>query len=191
MPDDPYFTVAEARALVPLDNETLYTDELIDAAREAAEEALERECAVAFVPRTATVTLDGPGGCDLLLPDPRPTEVTDCTVGGTALDADALSALVLYRDGRVFRRGGWPAGRASIVATYTHGYESVPGLVKSAALKLAKWLLVDSPVSSRVTQMQTDDGTTQFFGSFQQRQPFSVEEANAVVRIFGVSADVG
>lgn len=194
-----YFTVEEARALKPLDKQTgsgaeavyVYTDEMIEAARAAAEQAIEWACGVAFTERTATLEPhDGTGRDEILLDHPKPVSVTACTVDGTALDEDGLGALVVYPTGVVYRPTGWTEGRGNVLVTYTHGWPAVPGLAKDAALKLTKWLLVDSPVSARATQMQTDDGTVQFFGQAAQREAFSVEEVNALIRLYGYGTGV-
>lgn len=191
-PDPKYFTVAEARKVKPLDNATLYPDADIEAMRVAVEDALEQACGIAFVTRDGQWTADGNGQTDLLLPFPRPSVVTACTVNGVALDAGELSSLVLYRDGRVYRAGRWPAGRGNVDITVQHGWLAVPGRVKRAAILGTKRFLVDSPISDRATSLTNDDGTVSFFVTAGVRDAiFDVPELNAVVEQFGVNAGAG
>lgn len=194
MPDDPYFTPEEARAQEPaLASEEAYPDELIDAMREAVEQALEHACGVAFVTRTATDERhDGPGSSDLLLDWPRVQDVSAASVGGSSITGDALTGLVPYRDGRVYYSGGWVSGRGNVLITYTHGYEAVPGRVKRAAIILTKRFLVQSPVNDRATQLVNSDGTTQWLVTAGVRDAiFDIPEANAVVEEYSVRGSVG
>ena len=185
--DAPYFTIGEARKLSPLQDSAKYPDADVDAARVLAESALEDACAVAFVPREFTARIDGRGRTDLLLPVVRPLAVTAVTVDGSALSAGDLAGLELYDDGRLYFANGWTWGRRNVIVTGTHGYPAVPPLVKRAALRLAKWALVDSPVSDRATSMTTEDGTTQFLVTARVRQAvFDLPSANAVVELYGM-----
>ncbi len=185
--DAPYFTIGEARRLSPLQDAAKYPDADIDAARQLAESALEDACGVAFVPREFTERIDGRGRTDLLLPVVRPLAVTAVTVDGSTLSVGDLAGLELYDDGRLYFESGWSAGRRNVVVTGTHGYAAVPPLVKRAALRLAKWALVDSPVSDRATSMTTEDGTTQFLVTAGVRQAvFDLPAANAVVELYGM-----
>lgn len=196
---DPYFTVAEARAATwmggALTSTTTYASADIDAMRVAVEDAIERECGVAFVPRTATNELhDGSGTYDLLTEWARPTAVTAASVGPkgsrVALTADQLALIDVYKDGRVYYPNGWPTGRANVLLTYTHGWATVPGRVKRAAMLAVKRFLVDSPISDRATSMVSAEGQSQFFVTAGVRDAiFDVPEVNAVIREYGV--DVG
>lgn len=181
---DVLFTVAQARALKPLDNTTTYTTQRILDARTMAETALEDACKVAFVPRYFRVTLDGRGSTDLLLPMVRPLTVTAATIDDAAVTVDDVE---LYDDGRAYLPSGWTAGRRNVTITGTHGYQFPPPRVGRAALLLAKRFLVDSPVSDRATSMTTEDGTTQFLVTAGVRQAATdVPEANAVIDEYGV-----
>lgn len=189
-----YFTVAEARAQESaLLDATKYPDATITTMRLAVEEALERACGVAFVPRTATDERhDGPGtGIDLLLEWPRPSAVTAASVDGTALDAAGIAELIAYSDGRVYRPAGWGSTRGGVLITYTHGYAVIPGRVKRAAIQLTKRFLVATPVSDRATSI-IQDGSTQFFVTAGVRGAITdVPEANAIIAQYGVNASVG
>lgn len=182
-----YFTTAEARKVKPLDNTTTYPDADIDAMRITVEEALEHACGVAFEPRTVTERFDGTGTTDLLA-RPRPTAVSSATVDGEAIDA---SSLLTYRDGRIYHSGKWTAGRGNVSITYTHGYATVPGRVKRAAILLTKRFLVDSPLSDRTTQITNEDGTEVLITAGVRGAVTDVPEVNAVIAQYKVGAAVG
>lgn len=192
-----YFTVAEARAATylggALANTTTFPDALIDAMRAAVEEALERACGVAFYPRTVlNERVDGNGTTQILLSWPLVSSVTAASVSGTPLTAAELAALVVYQDGRVYHPGSWVSGRGNVLVSYTHGYATVPGRVKRAALLLTRRFLIDSPVSDRATSMTGQDGTTQFLVTAGVRNAiFDVPEANAIFLEYGMRAGVG
>ncbi len=181
------FTVAEARRIKPLDNATAYPTGLVVAARTLAETALEDECGVPFVPTYFRERIDGRGRTDLLLPIVRPLTITAVTIDGTALSGDDLAALELYDDGRIYREAGWSAGRRNVIVTGTHGYAFAPARVGHAAIRLAKWALVDSPVSDRATSLTTEDGMTQFLVTGGTRRAvFDLPACNAVVERYGI-----
>lgn len=181
------FTLADARALRPLDNTTNYPAANVIAARTLAEMALEDACGVAFVPRYARETRTGKG-CDLMPKNPRPLSLTSVTVNGSTVadavidDENGAAAATFYRP------GGWGSGRRNVTVKYTHGYPFPPPRVGRACLLLAKRFLVDSPISDRVTTMTSSDGGTQFFVTAGVRDAvFDIPEANAVVQEYGVS----
>lgn len=192
MADAGYFTVAEARAVTPLQDTTKYADADIDNMRLVVEEALEHACGVAFVPRVTTPvveTLDGDGSDEIVLRQwARPIALTAATVGGVALDAPTLAALVLSRDGTIYNPAFWACGRRNVVLTYTHGYPSVPGRVKRAAIRLTKRFLVDTPINDRATSIQNpEDGTIQrLITAGVGAAIFDLPEANAIVNEYGV-----
>ena len=178
------FTIADARLLTALSNTSTYPSALLAKGRTAAETALEDACHVAFVPRYFSYRLDGNGKTDLLLPNVRPLTVASATIDGSAVTVDDL---ILYEDGRVYLASGWTAGRGNVVIRGTWGYPFPPPRVGLAALKLAKYILVDDPNSDRATSMTTQDGTTQFLITAGVRQAvFSIPECNAVVDQYGM-----
>lgn len=180
------FSIAQARAVKPLNNTDTYTAAAITEARTLAEMALEDACGVAFVPRYARRSFDGSGSGDLLLP-PLARTVTVGSIDGTALTSSELADLEIYDSGVLYNPLGWTAGRRNVSLTYTHGYPSPPPRVGRACLLLAKRFLVDSPIHDRATSVTTDDGTTSFFVTAGVRDAvFDVPEANAVVEEYGM-----
>jgi hypothetical protein len=181
------FTEAEARAVKPLDDTNKYTDAEIIAGRTLAEAALEDACGLSFVPRYFREKVDGLGVGDVLLTKPRPLTITAATVDGTALSADQLADLELYRDGRVYNPSGWAEGRRNVVLTGTAGFQFPPPRVGRACLLLAKRFLVDSPLNDRTTVFNHGDGSSEFFVTAGVRDAvFDVPEANAIVQDYGV-----
>lgn len=190
------FSVAQARALSPLDNTTTYPTADILTARTLAEAALEDACGVPFVPRYFREWFDGNGSTDLLL-GPRPLAITSATVGattsagGTALTADELTDLRFYRDGRVYHSGKWTTGRGNVEIKGSHGYTIAPPRVGRAALLLAKRWLVETPISDRATSLTNDAGTVEYLATTGVREMvFDIPEANAVVQEYGVSTGI-
>lgn len=183
----PYFTVAEARVLKPLDNATDYPDAAIEAMRATVEQAIEQRTGVAFVPRTATEVVDGNGGRDIMLRFPRPLSVTSATVDDTAL---TVSDLILYRDGRIRYPSYWTRGDGNVEITYTHGHATVPGEVKQAALMLTKHWLVQGPIDDRMTSMSTDDGTFSLATPGLRGSSFGIPFVDAVVQTYSLQVAV-
>jgi hypothetical protein len=179
-----YFTVAEARQVKPLDDAAKYTDGMIEAMRATVESALERRCAVAFVPRTATETLDGDNARDLVLQWPLPLAVTSLAIDGSST---STTGLVLYRSGIIRRPDRWPAGDGNVTLTYTHGYSQVPPEIKQAALLLTKIWLVKGPVDDRMTSMSTEDGTWTLATPGLRGSVFGVPFVDAVVQAYSLN----
>jgi hypothetical protein len=167
----PYFTVAEARTLKPLDNATTYPDANIDATRLIAEQALEDACGVAFVPRTQTETLSGNGTNYLLPSRPRAQTVTAVTVAGTVYAGTDLTNLTVDEGGRIYNPLIWTQGtQGNITITYTHGYTSIPLRVKRAAMYLTRRWLVDGPFDE---QGHVDDDRRRHVLAHHPRRPRS------------------
>lgn len=173
----PYFTVAEARKVSPLGDETTYPNADIEAARADAEEALESAtaCNVAFVPRTATETVSGNGTPLLRLSRWRVRAVLSVSRDGEPLDIAGVRI-----DGRTLVRpsGAWPHGRANLTVVYEHGYSVPPGRIKRAALRLAKHFLVESAINDRVTRAEAGDERMWLA----PLAPFGIPEVDAAVR---------
>lgn len=154
--DEPYFTIAEARAIPPLGDVTKYPDVAIIAARDLVESALEHACGVAFVPRQATDTINGGGGSEIVLTWPRVTAIEAVTIDGVAgVGADFLPS----PSGVLYTANGFTRGWQNYSVTYVHGWPSVPPRVKQAALLLAKTWLVKGPIDDRATGFSTENGT--------------------------------
>lgn len=181
------FTIAQARALKPLE-QVAYTAQRIVDARTLAETALEDACGVAFVPRYKRESVSGNGGLELMLSQPRVTAIRSVSLdgaAGTAADFLPNGSGILYTANRFER------GYQNYEIAYEHGWPSPPPRVTQAALKLAKRYLVDQPQSDRATSMTTDDGTTQFLVTAGVRQAvFDVPEANAVVNQYSLQTCV-
>lgn len=155
----PYFTVAEFRVEYGTDVEP-FEDERIEAKRAEAEETIEGlkgnvGTHVAFVPRTETFTFSGIGSVRIGIPRYEVTEVLDCTVDGVAVDPSELT----IAKSSVFRNFPyWGDGEGNITLTVVHGLSAPPLRVKSAAMLLTKELLINGPIDSRASQIQTDSG---------------------------------
>ena len=146
------FTIAEARAVKPLDNTTAYTLQMIRDTRTLVEEALEDACGVAFVPRYKRETVMGTGSSRLVLSQPRVTAVRSISA------ITDTTSIVVHTSGVIYYPAGFARDTAYIVS-YEHGHPSPPLPAKQAALALAKKFLLSGPVDDRTTTMSTEDGT--------------------------------
>lgn len=179
-----HFTIAQARAMAPLSNTTVYPTARVQAMRTTVEQAIEDACEVAFVPRYARETFDGGTGTIVLRP--MVTAVRAATVEGTALTAGELGELARTASG-IYSPSGWTLGYGNVEIIYEHGYSVTPARVSQAALRLAKTWLVEGPIDDRATGMATPDG-----GSYQLVTPglrgsyFGLPEVDAVVRQYGL-----
>lgn len=178
-----YFTIAEARAVRPLQDAVRYPDAAITAAREIAESALEDACGVPFEPRSfAQVVPARSAATDTILLPPR---VLSITAASSSAGSIATTGAEFEISGSTYLLAGWPAGRITISGT--HGYAVPPLRVKRAAILLTKRMLVDTPVNDRATQITNPDGTAEYFiTAGRNGQPFDLPEANAVVNIYGI-----
>jgi hypothetical protein len=149
------FSVAEARAVKPLD-QTTYTTAMITATRTLVEQALEDACGVAFVPRYKRETVTGTGSTRMVLSQPRVTAVRSITADGAAITYVATGAS--NASGVIYYPSGFARDTAYTVS-YEHGEPSPPLPAKQAALALAKKFLLSGPVDDRTTTMSTEDGT--------------------------------
>lgn len=183
------FSLADARAIdglsKKLNDGVTYRISSADIirARTSVEQALERECGVAFVPRYARETVDGYGTSSIMLQQPRVRTIRSASVSGTALDSTSLATIVPRATG-VLNGYTWSSGTANVTVDYEHGHDFPPARVSRAALMLAKRWLTGSPADDRATSVTTEEQTTTFYVPA-AGEPFDVPEANAVVREYG------
>jgi NAD(P)-dependent dehydrogenase (short-subunit alcohol dehydrogenase family) len=164
---------------------TTYLDSQLTEVRATVEEAIECSAHVAFVPRTATATVSGDGGRRIFLSNFEVSAVTAATVDGVALTAPELAAITI-NDAILYREAGWASGYANISVTYTHGRTAVPGLIKRAALVLAKSYLVASQIPANATAQSIGD--TMFRLTIAGRDgDFGIPEVDAAIKQFGRS----
>lgn len=184
------FTIAQARAVSPLNDTSTYTTARIVEARTMVETALEDACGVAFVPRYKRQFVSGNGRSTVILP-PRTTAIRSVTLDGAVVSQGYVDTMRLLPTGEVYYPSWWSQGYANYEIAFEHGYDYPPPRVTHAALKLAKRYLVDSPVSDRATTLTTEDGTTQFLVTAGVRQAvFDIPEANAVVDQYSLNVTV-
>jgi hypothetical protein len=156
------FTIAEARAIPPLDSVSKYPTAAIVAMRTTVEDAIEHACGCAFAPRYALETVSGTGSRDMLL-RPLVSRLRSVTADSSAWSAGELAAVSLGTTGSLYSAGrSWAAGTNNIVVGYEHGYQSPPPEVKRAALILLKTWLVGqrSPVDDRAATFNVTEGGT-------------------------------
>jgi hypothetical protein len=121
---DPYYTVAELRALVrPISDDGKYPDTLIEALIADYEELAERARGVACRHREATATLLAPA-CRTTLPHVMLVSVDSVTVDGTEWTTEQVEEITVIGALGVIE-AHWTGGLVVDVA-YTHGYET-PG----------------------------------------------------------------
>ncbi len=176
------FSIAQARALRPLQDTTAYPTTAIVDARTYAETALEAACGVSFVPRYGTATVDGSGGRGLWGLPPRITKIRSVSVGGVAHTAGQLAALALRPTGLLYSPTAWTSGYGNYTVGFEHGYPYAPPRITRAALLLARQQLVASPVDDRTSRVVQDGGTIDYLTS--QGAGFDIPEVNAAVAAY-------
>lgn len=178
------FSIADARALKPLDNTVTYTTATIQAMRTLVEQAIEDACGVAFVPRHARETLNGTGGRHVMLSHPLVQRVRTATNGTTTMAASDLAA---RPSGLMYSlTGSFGYGYGNVAVEYEHGYQYAPERVKRAAIRLARRWLVEGPVDDRATSMSTDDGTFALMTPGMRGMLFDLPEVQAVVDQYSI-----
>nr|BEK68853.1 hypothetical protein KPHV_60800 [Kitasatospora purpeofusca] len=85
-----------------------------------------------------TITLDGNGRAEILLPAAPVTAVTAVTLSGTALAED--TDYTWSADGYLRRAGCllWPRDLRCLAVTYDHGHAEVPGDIQEAVIDQAR-----------------------------------------------------
>jgi hypothetical protein len=172
VPSTGYFTPAEGRATDATFADL--SDNQIIAARGEVEDEIEALTGVAFVPRTATATLDGAGRGLLLLPHMYVRSITSVRVWTDAITytdytADELADIVVSETGAIsrFTLGYWPCGFQNLRVIYEHGMDAPPARVKRAALILfryrlsgALWRIPSTPAAVDAEGNPTAEGLT-------------------------------
>ncbi len=161
-----------------------YATAQIIAMRTLVEESLEDACGVAFVPRYRREIVSGRGTTQIVLSQPRVTEIRSVTLDGVAVTPLAAPSA----QGVSYMPAGWAQGRGNYVVAYEHGYPFAPARVKYAALRLAKRWMVDSPVDERATSVSTEDGTFSLVTPGMRGAMFDLPEVNAVVQMYDLNA---
>ena len=185
-PTDHYFTVEELQASQTGIADK--TEDQIEEARALAEQALEDACGVAFVPRTATETVDGSGAGVLLLKWARVREVTALTVDGAA-ETDLTG--VLPHVAGVYTTNAFSYGHSNITITYEHGYDSPPLRIRRAAMRLAKHYLVDTPRDDRMVRLTDQEGGQAVYSVPGGKTPFGIPEVDSAVQNYSEIVSVG
>lgn len=184
------FTIAQARAIKPLDNTATYTNDQIIDARTLVEQSLEDACGVAFVPRYAREMVSGSGSSRVILSRPRVTAIRSVSLDGVALGASDLATVVARVTGVAYYPGRWTSGFDNYEVGYEHGWPQPPERVRHAALRLAKRWMVEGPVDDRATAMTTEDGTYSLVTPGLRGALFDLPEVNAVVQLYGMQTTV-
>lgn len=167
-----YFTIAEARALSPLGDQTTYQQQDLVAARTAAEQAIEEECGLSFVPRYDRAVVNGDNTYGVRLPQPFVRSVRWAKVAGVTRDVSQVTG---GGAGYIYDTAWWPRGWGNIQVGYEHGMDAPPEGVKRAALQYARDLLVQASsqsIAPGAERIITDDGTI-VFGSGQATNRFA------------------
>lgn len=183
-----YFTETELRALPQMSDDSVYTDDRIDAAAAHVVAVIEREVGTSFIARTVTDERHDGGAYGIVLKRPHVLSVTSAAESGVAVaDTLRVSAGVVRRYGSATDVVpiAWTAGSQNVTVTYQAGYSStVPADVKEAALRATRAYLLESNsnalMDDRRTSLNTDMGTVNFTVAGGD-QPFGYPAIDAVV----------
>lgn len=184
------FTIAQARAVKPLDNATLYPLAAIVETRTLVEQALEDACGVAFVPRYTREVFDGAGMSTLLAHRPMITALRAVALDGAAVSTTDLATIHGNVNGRLYYPATWITGYGNYSVAYEHGYTSPPLRVTQAALLLAKNWLVKGPIDDRTTAFSTEDGTYSLSTPGLRGASFGIPEVDATVQDYSLRAPI-
>lgn len=184
------FSIAQARAVRPLDNATLYPIAAIVETRTLVEQALEDACGVAFVPRYRRETFDGAGLATLLAHQPRVTALRSASLDGTDISSTDLATIAGSATGRLYYANTWTTGYGNYEVTYEHGYDQPPLRITQAALLLAKNWLVKGPIDDRTTAFSTEDGTYSLSTPGMRGASFGIPEVDATVAEYSMRVGI-
>lgn len=92
-------------------------------------------CGWSISQETVTETRDGTGAKSLWLPTLRLTAVASVVADGRTLTPTVDYDWTSF--GKLIRHGCWPRTPRSVALVYTHGYATVPDVVKGVCLSLA------------------------------------------------------
>lgn len=181
------FSLAELRAFDPdLASTTKFPFEKLSAAREVAEETIEKLCGVAFRPRGRRATLDGSGSATLLLPDLYPTKLVSASIdagsGAVVMSAADLADVVVYSWGALARktRGIWTEGARNVTVFYEYGLADPPEPVRRAAMMLARAALIPGAAPDRATGVSSEAGDFRLTTA-NREGPTGIPEVDAVI----------
>jgi hypothetical protein len=172
------FTIGEARALDGgrLDSGVISDDE-IEAFRWTFSRGAERYIGGApLVASYRSITRDGTGGTDLPLPIRELREVLSAEIDGTSID---LTELEVY-SGKLYRPGGWTAGRRNIELTLEAGFHPVHPELRRAGLLALEHLGIPTPMGGR-SVIATDETGTYRLAVAGVRFPTGLPEADAIL----------
>jgi hypothetical protein len=160
---DVLFSLAEARAVAPLNNTTTYTTAAIVAMRTSVEQAIEDEYGTALVPRYERETVRGDGSGTVRLRAPGPTiRSATTTASGVVTTLTAGDLALLSGDSGFVTGYGWPTGLGNITVGYEYGLDRPPQRIKMDALRLCRQWLVNGPVDDRALGVAAPDGAFSF-----------------------------
>jgi hypothetical protein len=187
---DTLFTIAQARAIKPLDNATLYPTSAITETRTLVEQALEDACGVAFVPRYKRESFDGAGLSTLLAHQPYVRAIRAVVLDGAVVSAGTLATIKGNATGRLYFPDSWSAGYGNYSIAYEHGYDRPPLRITQAALTLAKNWLVKGPIDDRTTAFSTEDGTYSLATPGMRGASFGIPEVDATVQEYSLRVPI-
>lgn len=109
---------------------------------------------------TESVTLDTYGGTRIFLPTKHLTALgaVTLTADGSVVDP---STLAMSRLGFISKTGAaWPEGYSAVTVQFTHGYATVPEVVRAACVELA----IQLPAQMTNVTAETVGGVSRQFG---------------------------
>lgn len=180
------FTLAQARALKPLDNTTDYPTARIVEARTMVETALEDACGVAFVPRYERRLVSGNGRSVLMLV-PRLRAIRSVSIDDADIGVTATGTIRVLPTGEAYYPAWWDVGIGNLSVAFEHGHDYPPPRVSQAALLWTRSFLVRGPIDDRTTQMTTDDGTSILSVPGQRGAWVGIPEVDAVIQQYSLS----
>jgi len=183
------FTVAQARALKPLNDTAKYSTADILDARTMVETALEDACGVAFVPRYDRRVFSGSGKTTMLLP-PRTRVIRSVSNDGVAVGVSGLESMRFLPTGELYYPSVWTWGYGNLEIAFEHGHDFPPPRVVQAALLYAKNFLVKGPIDDRTTSVSSEDGTFALSTPGMRGATVGIPEVDAVINQYSMQVGI-
>jgi hypothetical protein len=196
---DVLFTLAEARAVKPLEVTGTYTDAKIQDMRTLVEQAFEAALGYALVPRFKLEMFTPDGGAALWSRVPLVGNVPGTgipfvtSVRSAVIDGTAITAADVIPDtiGFVYDNG-WGSVRRSVVLGFEHGAQYPPERIRRAALFEARYRLIqaNSPTDDRAVRLDTEQGSYALQQPGRGGQHMYLPESDACCQDYGLNAGV-
>lgn len=136
-----------------------FPDAKVLRARTLVTDFFEEYCNTRFIRRYGSITLDGSGASELLVPVNNIQEVVSVSVDGTAFTAGEVSSVTVYDWGKLYYSGGFGSGYKNVTVGYIAGPPTPPRDIAAAGIEYCKWILSPGNTTDRALILTDETGT--------------------------------